>query len=57
MGGVKSEVVCDACPRQCRLAEGAIGFCRSNAVGTDIANGWLPFLMKGENDERRESDA
>ena len=32
-------------------------FRRSNAVGTDIANGWLPFLMKGENDERRESDA
>ena len=34
MGGVKSEVVCDACPRQCRLAEGAIGFCRARkAVG------------------------
>ena len=32
-------------------------FRRSNAVGMDIANGWLPFLMKGENDERRESDA
>lgn len=30
---------------------------RSNAVGTDIANGWLPFLMKGENNERRESNA
>ena len=27
--GCKTHAVCTACPRQCRLAEGAVGFCRA----------------------------